>query len=158
MIRLACDSDRLSSLVETNVVLTYSDLVPGTAALRELEHRFPLSEVGLIDRGLGDPTGAATIADIGEPGTLTPAQMADWFAVKRAQGWSCLTGYGLLATLAEVGQLAGPHGWWRWFARWGTVLRVPGHPDAMLQFDNDPDEHVDWTIIRNPHWHPRARS
>jgi hypothetical protein len=156
MIRLACDSDRLASLVETNVVLTYSDLVPGTAALRDLEHRFPLSEIGLIARGLGDPTGAATIADV-EAGTLSLAQAGDWLIAKRAQGWSCLTFYGSQTTLANLAQMVGPHGWWRWFARWGTVLKVPGHPDAMLQFDNDPDEHVDWTLIRNPHWHPRAR-
>jgi hypothetical protein len=157
MIRLACDSDRLSSLVETNVVLTYSDLVPGTAALRDLEHRFPASEIGLIDRGLGDPTGAATIADV-ESGTLSPAQAAAWLIIKRAQGWSNITLYGSLPALATMEQLAGPHGWWRWFARWGTVLKAPGHPDAMLQFDNDPDEHLDWSLIRNPHWHPRARS
>lgn len=156
MIRLACDSDRLSSLVETNVVLTYSDLVPGTAALRELEHRFPLSEVGLIDRGLGDPTGAATIADV-ETGTLSPAKAAEWLVIKRAQGWSNITLYGSQGTLPAMEQLAGPHGWWRWFARWNSVLQVPAHPDAMVQFDNDPAEHLDWTLIRNPHWHPRAR-
>lgn len=157
MIRLACDSDRLSALAETDVVLTYSDLIAGTTELQALELRFPHSEIGLIDRGLGDPTGQATIANI-EPGALVPAQMPAWFGAKRAAGWSNVTGYGLAATLAEVEQLAGPHGWWRWFARWGTVLQVPGHPEAMLQFDNDPDEHLDWSIIRNPHWHPRARS
>lgn len=158
MIRLACDSDRLSSLVETPVVLTYADLVPTSHALAALEARFAHSEVGLIDRGLGDPLGVATIADVGEPDTLPAARMADWFDLKRGAGWSCVTGYGSLATLQHVEQLAGRHGWWRWFARWGTVLQAPGHPDAMLQFDSDPAAHVDWSIIRNPNWHPRARS
>jgi hypothetical protein len=156
MIRLACDSDRLGSLVETPVVLTYSDLIPNAVALAKLEARFPHSEVGLIDRGLGDPTGQATIANV-EPRSITPADMPGWLAAKHRESWSCLTAYGLAATLADVEHVAGPHGWWRWFARWGSVLQADGHPDAMLQFDNDPVGHVDWTIIRNPQWHPRAR-
>ncbi|MGH3284416.1 MAG: hypothetical protein ACRDPD_06985 [Streptosporangiaceae bacterium] len=156
MIRLACDSDELAKLVECPVVLTYSDLVPDAAALKALEHRFPDSEVGLIDRGLGDPTGQATIADI-ETGTLALAQVTSWLAGKRHDGWSCLTIYGSFSTLAQVDREAGPHKWWRWFARWGTTLQVPGHPGAMLQFDSDGPEHLDWSIIRNPHWHPRAR-
>ena len=157
MIRLACDSDRLSSLVETAVVLTYADLVPTHGELLALEARFPHSEVGLIARGLGDPLGLATIADI-EAGALAPAAMPDWFAKKRAEGWSCVTGYGPRTLLEQTAQLAGPHGWWRWFASWGSTLQVPGHPDAMVQFDNDVIEHVDWSMIRNPNWHPRARA
>lgn len=156
MIRLACDSDRLSSLVETNIVLTYSDLVPNAGVLASLERRFPASEIGLIDRGLGDPTGQATIADV-ETGTHAAGDMLAWVAGKRRAGWSNVTVYGAMPTLAEVGSIVGPHDWWRWFARWNSVLRVPGHPDAMIQFDSDSAEHVDWSLIRNPHWHPRAR-
>lgn len=156
MIRLACDSDQLARLVETQVVLTYTDLITDMSGLAMLEKRFPHSEIGLIDRGLGDPTGQATIANV-EPGALTPAQAAVFLGAKRHDGWSCVTGYGLASALAEVEQIAGPHNWWRWFARWGTVLEIPERPAAMLQFDNDPVEHLDWSIIRNPHWHPRAR-
>src|SRR6266702_3604286 len=143
MIRLACDSDRLSSLVETPVVLTYSDLIPSIGVLDSLERRFPSSEIGLIDRGLGDPTGQATIANV-EARSKTPAEMPGWLAAKTAQGWSCLTVYGKADIIAVVEHTAGvhAHGWWRWFARWGSVLEVPGHPAAMLQFDSDPEAHV----------------
>lgn len=157
-LRFACDSDNLADLVGTDVVLTYSDLVKTADELQALERRFPGSEIGLFDRGLGDPTGQATIIDV-ERGARSAADVPHFLQEKTGQGWANPTVYLLPSSLGDVERAAGGAGWWRMFASFGAGLSVPGHPLAMVQFIDSTriGAHIDLTVIHNPHWHPRAR-
>jgi hypothetical protein len=158
-LRFACDSDNLADLVGTDVVLTYSDLVRTDDELQVLARRFPGSDIGLIDRGLGDPTGQATIIDV-ESGARTAADVPGWLEEKTGQGWANLTVYLQPGSLDAVERAAGGAGWWRWFASWGAGLAVAGHPLAMVQFVDSAriGQHIDLSVIHNPHWHPRVHT
>jgi hypothetical protein len=155
-IRLACDSNNPDALIETDIVLTYSDLIPHEGAHQELKARFPRSVVELIDRGLGDPTGRATILDV-ERGARSPSQAPGWFDDKHQAGLRWLTVYASLVTMRQVDTAMGKRtGWWRWFAYWGNGLVVPGHDHAAIQFASDKmlGARVDLSLFPNPAWHP----
>jgi hypothetical protein len=156
MIRFACDSNDLDALIETNIVLTYSDLIRTDQAHQELKARFPRSVVELIDRGLGDPTGRATIVDV-ERGAYGPAQAPGWFDRKHEAGLRWLTVYASLVNMRIVDTAMGNRtGWWRWFAYWGNGLAVPGYPHAAIQFAADRmlGARADLSLFPNPAWHP----
>jgi hypothetical protein len=158
MIRLACDSDDLSALIHTEIVLTYTDLIRNDAEHQALKGRFPGSVVELIDRGLGDPTGRSTLIDV-ESGARRPADVPGWFDKQHKAGLRWLTVYGTSSTLSAVSVVMGKReGWWRWFAMWGNGLAVPGHQLAMLQFASDEmlGAKVDLSIVRNDDWHPQS--
>lgn len=157
MIRLACDSDDLSALVHTDVVLTYSDLIKTDAEHQALKARFAGSVVELIDRGLGDPTGRATVLDV-ERGARTPADCPGWFDKQHAAGLSWLTVYHSLDRFSDVDTAMGHRsGWWRWIAMWGHGLVVPGRPTVMLQFTDGAriGARVDLSAVHNDAWHPQ---
>jgi hypothetical protein len=156
MIRLACDSNDLGALIETPIVLTYTDLIPDDRAHKALKARFPQSVVELIDRGMGDPTGRATILDV-ETGAATPLHAVGWHAHQHAAGLRWLTIYATLDNMRTVEEIMSPgDDWWRWFARWGNGLEIPGHPHAAIQFASDImlGARVDLSLFPNPAWHP----
>jgi len=144
LVRFAVDSDDLSQLFPADFVRTYSDLIRNTGDLAALRARFPDSVVELIDRGLGDPTGAATIANI-EPGALTAAEGADRIRAWHAEGRPDLIAYCDQALIANV------------VAAWGQLV-IAGHPSAQVQFANAGmlGLHADLTIIWNPAYRARA--
>src|SRR5258708_35521836 len=91
MSRLMYDSDVIDALPRDAMAATYSDLIPSLTALQRLRREFPFG-VALIDRGLGDPTGEATILDI-ERGARTPADAPGWYDRKKADHLGDLTVY-----------------------------------------------------------------
>ncbi len=152
--RLACDSDDLASLIGTPFVRTYADLITSPKVLDELRSRFPDSIIELIDRGLGDPGGIATIADV-ESGALTIAQLPAWFDERHGRGLRDLVSYCSLDNLpAVIKALDGrPH--WNWIA-WFGHLFVPERPDAQVQFapSSALGIHVDLTLVPNYRYRP----
>ena len=156
LVRFAVDSDDLSQLFPADFVRTYSDLIRNTGDLAALRARFPDSVVELIDRGLGDPTGAATIANI-EPGALTAAEGADRIRAWHAEGRPDLIAYCDQALIANVVAACRDLSYWHWIAAWGQLV-IAGHPSAQVQFANAGmlGLHADLTIIWNPAYRARA--
>lgn len=160
-LRWAADSEHLGALIELRGIdyaMTYADLFGDLATLDKFRARMAPTVVLLGDRGLGDPTGLATWCDV-EAHANGPAGAAQFLATQRAGGKvdpGQLTIYTGMGQLAAVETACGPHGWWRWIARWGDGLTAPGHPMAMLQFASDTmlGAEVDLSIIRQPGWHP----
>jgi hypothetical protein len=152
--RLACDSDQLDALIATPFVRTYSDLITDPAQLNQLVARFPDSHVELIDRGLGDRSGLASIADI-ETGALKIGQVRDWLGAKHAAGHQDLVVYCDRDNLDAVVQACDGMGYWHWIAAPGQLV-VPSHPDAQVQFAfaSGLGAHVDLTIIPNFRYRP----
>jgi hypothetical protein len=156
--RLACDSDNVSALVQTPLVFTYADLFRTEQELQNLKARFPLSRVKLIHRGLGDPLGKATIVDI-EHGALTMKQgeqfMRQWVAEKRPFPTAYFNRSEMSAIDSALKDLKG---WWRWIATLDGTMRVPQHPNAMVQFANAAmaGTHVDMSIVYWPQYEPTS--
>lgn len=158
MIRLACDSDNLDALLPTPVIMTYSDLIPSAGAMAGLHERFPRSVILLIDRGLGDPTGRASIADV-ERGALTVTQLPAWWDQKHAAQIPFLTVYASLDRIPEVDDALGTgRNHWRWIASWQAGIGVPAYPSAMHQFVNGKllSARVDLSAVLNENYCPQA--
>lgn len=155
-VRWACDSDELAALIGTDFVRTYSDLIPDRDALAALERRFAGSAVELIDRGLGDPTGLASIADV-ERGSLTVADVPGWLDRKHAAGVDWLTLYSAEASLEDVIAAAAGRSHWNWAASWGRM--TVAHPAAgQVQCANSAmlGLHIDLTVIWETGYRPAA--
>lgn len=160
MIRFACDSDSLADLAPTPLIFTYADLIRSAAEYSALTTRFPRSVVKLIDRGLGDPAGlAATAMADDETGALTSAQAGARIRAWLAEGRQFVTGYANRSTMPSLeAELAGVTGWWRWFATLDGTMRIPGHPDAMVQFAGAQvtGGRFDLSVVWNGAYHPEA--
>jgi hypothetical protein len=166
MIRVALDSDNLASLPAgiAPLLLSYSDLFPTLAALRDFEAARPGSEVVLIDRDLGDPTGLATIADV-EPGALTPPDLPFWFDRKTGQGLAYLTVYSDRYNLPDCdnalkGTPYEEH--WRWVATLDGTCFISGMDPfvrpAVVQVLNaeSTGRDFDLSLVNEDGWHPVA--
>jgi len=121
------DSDQLDAFPVgiAELLATYSDLVPTTASLRAFEEHHRFAKVLLIDRGEGDPTGLASIADV-EKLALKVGELRGWFERKQAAGIEYLTAYSDRSTLPAIdAALKGLHPW-HWVATLdGTVVIDP---------------------------------
>ena len=160
MYRLACDSDNLSALVHTPVILTYADLIHTQADLDALRDRFPGSMVKLIDRGLGDPAAVATAvtASDTEPGARTVADTVRLIRQWVSTGVPYPTAYANRSTMPLIiSALAGVKGWWPWWATLDGTMRIAGHENDMVQFAGSgmTGGHYDLTAIYNDNWHPQ---
>lgn len=157
MIRFAFDSDRLDALgTDAPVVITYSDLVHDFGAWAK-EH------VGqscvLIDRGMGDPTGMATVIDV-ERGSHKVADIPGWLDAKEKQHMRYLTAYVNRDNLEAADKAIGGRVCWRWVATLDGTLHIPGLPagkkPALVQFANGDalGLHCDASVVWQPDWHP----
>lgn len=128
MIRTAIDSDRLDIIMACNglapILLTYSDLVP---VFEVLQSKLTHSKLVLIDRGLGDPSGQASVADI-ETGLMKPADFPGWLDKKHAAGIDDLTSYCNRSTLPEVDNAAAGKTFYRWVATLDGTCSISGFP------------------------------
>src|SRR5579862_7204604 len=100
MIRVAIDSDNLGDLPAgvAPILMTYADLIASRAQLAELEDHHRGSEIVLMDRGLGDPLGLSSEADV-ETGALSPGHLPGWFDKRTAAHVDYLTVYCNKSTL-----------------------------------------------------------
>jgi hypothetical protein len=162
MIRIMLDSDKLGDLPSSAAPLlsTYSDLIGSPAALRELQAHHAGSKIVLIDRGMGDPTGLASVADT-ETGALAPSQLPAWFGRKQRHQVPFLTSYCNRDNLAECDRELQGVTHWRWVATLdGTaVLALPGYtplrrPAVIQVLGADKiGVHADLSLVYNDSWH-----
>jgi len=157
MIRTAMDTDNLAALDGAfPIIMTYSDLVPVPS---QLQVRFPNSELVLIDRKLGDPSGQASIIDI-EPGAWDVSEARSWFEAKIAARVPFLTAYSDRAELAAIdAALAGvPH--FRWIATLDGTVHIPGYTPlrspAVVQILDAAHSGapIDISLVLEDNWHP----
>ncbi len=159
MIRLIFDSDQIGQLPRDAMAATYSDLVPAMAELANYQAQFPHGLV-LIDRGLGDPTGAATVLDV-ESGAHRAGDAPGWYDRKRKAGHVSLTVYASRSTMPEVDAALGDtrHAW-HWYATLDGTMHItgrqPGAGPAVVQFATAAmlGFHADCSVVWNDGWHP----
>jgi hypothetical protein len=158
-VRFMIDTDDLSKLTgHVELLATYSDLVPNPAELRK---EFPDSTLILINRGLGDPSGEASVADI-EPGALTVAQAVAWYDDAHARGVRYLTAYHDRDMAAEVAAGFGHRPHFNWDATLDGTAFIRGfdplHSPAVIQVLSsvELDYHADGNLVYEDQWHPRA--
>lgn len=156
-VRFMLDSDNLSDLDPVAELLaTYSDLVPDAKAFRQ---KFPDNTVILIDRGLGDPSGEATVFDI-ERGALTIPQAVAEYDRKHAAGVDYLTGYVDRANLDAFNQAFGDRHVYRWIATLDGTSHIQGlralHAPAAIQClpESDLGIHADGSLVFEDYWNP----
>lgn len=157
MIRFAADTDDLNLLSDHfELQFTYSDLVTDLTALRR---KYPNSEIGLIDRGLGDPTGEATIFDI-ETGALTLSEAVLHYDDARARGLSYLTIYHDRARASEVNAAFGARKPYQWWATLDGTAHIAGYDPlfgpAIIQCLNATalGARIDGSLVYEDSWHP----
>lgn len=168
MIRVMLDSDKLGDLPPgiAPLLATYSDLVPTIAFLALLQEHHKGSEIVLIDRGLGDPTGLASIIDR-EDGAVPLGQLVPKYQSMVDRHVRFPTVYSDrndLAACDEVLAAAGFDEHWRMVATLdGTAwLELPGyqplHRPAVIQCLSAAMTgiHADGSLVLNPGWHPAA--
>ena len=160
MPRLMFDSDKPLDLPITGDLLaTYADLI-GAAELATLRHRW--RGVVLIERGLGDPLGLASVIDI-EAHAEGVGAARPWLTRKHGAGVHYLTTYCNRATVAAVD--AAVHGLphWRWIATLDGTAHIagmaPGHHPAAVQCLNAAmlGFHADASVVWADAWNPTTR-
>lgn len=157
MIRFMLDSDKLDDLTgHAGILGTYSDLVTDLPALRR---RFPASEIVLFDRGLGDPTGEASIFDI-EPGALTIDKAVQRFDEQHSRGIPFLTTYCDRTDVDAVRERFGFRDPWRMIATLDGTAHIGElralHDPAVIQCLSAAElgMHGDGSLVFNDGWHP----
>jgi hypothetical protein len=156
-IRVLLDTNVLSALDPAcELLATYSDLVPDPAAL---EAKFPNSHLIYIDRGLGDPSGKASVADI-ETGALTINDVPGWLDRKEAAGIKYRTIYESRGEIDAIQAAAGKRTFWHWVATLdGTafIARFRAlHGPAVVQIlpSSKLGYHADLSLVFEDGWHP----
>lgn len=150
---LMVDTDQPAVLADPRCnglrVATYADLITH-AMVRQFADRLVV-----IDRGLGDPLGLATVADI-EDGLLTVAEGADKIRHWTAQGRQYITAYHDRALWAEVTTAVAPLKPWNWVATLDGTLNPDGKYPAAVQFAGEAQAgfHVDVSLVWQDAWHP----
>jgi len=157
MIRLAIDSDVLPGVAgRFPLIFTYSDLVPDYAAFAA---RYPSSEVVLIDRGLGDPTGLASVIDV-ETGARAPQDIPGWVRDKTSRDIRWLMVYCNRSNLDACRAAVRDRSVYWWVATLdGTLAIPPSMPLAgptMVQFagENLTGVHCDVSLVLDEHYRP----
>ena len=163
MIRFMLDTDTPDAdLPASHLFATYADLVPSTAAFGDLRARRPGSVIVLIDRGLGDPLGSASVCDIEPKAIWPPSKFGPWFARKHAAGIEYLTAYCSRSDLSAV-FAAGPFPGtvWHWVATLDGTAHVigftAGHAPAAVQCLSAAmlGYHADGSLVFEDGWHPQ---
>lgn len=138
MTRIAFDSDKPGNLpANAQVVLTYSDLIADHAAYDALLRAHQGRSVVLIDRGLGDPTGLASVIDV-ENGAHKTSDIPGWLDKKLKEKIDFLTVYVNRSNLAAARTAAGNRATLWWVATLDGTMHVDGFPagkaPALVQF------------------------
>lgn len=160
-VRFMIDTDDLSLLTgHVELLATYGDLVTDLA---QLQHEFPNSTIILINRGLGDPTGKTSVADI-EPGAMTIAQALAWYDEQRSKGIEFLTTYHDRNDAPAVASAFAGRPHFNWDATLDGTAHIAGyHPlegpaavqclsATMLGY------HADGSLVFRDDWHPTRQS
>lgn len=162
-IRVMLDTDVLGDLTDHSELLaTYSDLIPNEAALTALQKKYPDSEIILIDRGLGDPTGKSSVADV-ETGAMTVAEAPIWYDRQAKAGVKFLTVYVNRSNLSAVDAAMGSRKHYRWIATLDGTTDIPGftplHAPAAVQIlpASKLGIHADLSLVMQDGWHPRPK-
>lgn len=162
-IRVMLDSDVLNDLTDHSELLaTYSDLIPNETALTALQQKYPDATIILIERGLGDPTGKSSVIDI-ETGAATPADGPIWYDKQHKAGIKYLTVYVNRSNLAAVDAAMGSRVFYRWIATLDGTLAIPGfdplHAPAAVQIlpASKIGVHADLSLVLQDKWHPRPK-
>ncbi len=157
MIRTMIDSDKVDALGQhTHIVATYSDLVHDFDAYRKAH---PHQRALLIDRGIGDPTGEATIMDI-EPHAMKAADVPGWFDRKHAAGKEFLTAYSDRNDYPAIVHAAGARKLWHWIATLDGTMHIDGftplHGPAAVQIlgASQTGLSVDFSVVLEDAWNP----
>lgn len=157
MIRFMIDTDQLAKLTgHAELLATYSDLVTDLPALRT---KYPRSEIILIDRGLGDPTGHASVFDM-EPGALDLEKVVAKYDDANRRGIKYLTVYHDRADTGAVAKAMGARRYYNWIATLDGTAHVQGydplHSPAIIQVLSaaELDYHADGSLVFEDSWHP----
>lgn len=157
MIRFMIDTDDLSKLTHhAELLATYSDLVPNLA---DLQAKYPASKIILIDRGLGDPTGLASVFDI-EPGALSITSAVAKYDDAKRRGIQFLTAYHDRAEAAAVKAGFGDRNPWHWYATLDGTAHITGYSPlagpAVIQVlaSNSLDYRADGSLVYEDGWNP----
>ena len=124
--RVMLDTDTPAELtkgskVRAPILATYADLV-GAVMLAQL--RASWAQVLLIDRGLGDPLGKASIIDV-ERGTHSAADAPAWYDRQHKAGVKYLTVYANRASQGAANAAMGKRPFYRWIATLDGTAHVP---------------------------------
>lgn len=156
-IRFMIDTDNLTDLTgHVEILATYSDLVPVPA---NLQAKFPHSVIVLIDRGLGDPSGEASVFDI-EPGALTIAEAVSKYDAQKAKGVKYLTAYHDRAETDAVKAGFGKRPVYHWIATLDGTAHIqafkPLFTPAVIQCLSATElgYHADGSLVLEDSWHP----
>lgn len=157
-IRFMLDSDVPHDLTgHAELIMTYSDLFPHPAELRAT---FPNSEIILIDRGNGDPSGEATVMDI-ETGALTIGDAPSRYDTWRREKRKFITVYVNRQNMESVSQAMGDRPHFQGVATLDGTVTIPRfnplHTPAFVQcFRSDMlGMHGDGSLVLEDNWHPR---
>ena len=161
MIRVMLDTDQPEQLtgskIRAPILATYADLMGPPASLLDLRKEWP--QVVLIDRGLGDPRGLATVIDI-ERGTHGPGDAPAWYDRQHKAGLHHLTVYCDRAILPAVNAAMGARSYFRWVATLDGTAHVapftPGQGPAAVQIlpADRLGFHADLSLVLEDWWHP----
>lgn len=138
MTRIAFDSDNPAALpAGAQIVLTYSDLIKDEPAYGLLSRAHEGRPVVLIDRGLGDPTGLASVIDV-ETGAHKIGDIPGWLDAKAKADVAYRTVYVDRSNyLAAKAAIASRTGYYWWIATLDGTAHVdtfrPGEGPALVQ-------------------------
>jgi hypothetical protein len=156
-IRFMLDTDNLADLTEhAELLATYADLVPDFHAE---QRKYPRSILILIDRGLGDPSGMASVFDI-ERGADTVSAAVARYDVQAAKGIKYLTAYHDRADTDTVRAAFGTRKPYHWIATLDGTATITGfkplHEPAAIQCFGAAllGYHADGSLVLEDTWHP----
>jgi|SRR5215831_14964453 len=162
MIRVMLDTDDSAQLTATPIraaiLATYADQVDA-GVLADLKRSWP--QVVLIDRGMGDPLGRASVIDV-EKGARLPGDVPAWISHQRARGIKYLTVYANRSTMPSVDSVMAGHGagFYRWYATDDGTAHIagyrPGLTPAAVQIAGADSLgfHADLSLAFEDQWHP----
>ena len=157
MLRFALDSDDPNALDDSaHILLTYSDLIQDPKAWRD---KHPGRACVLIDRGLGDPSGEASVWDV-EKGALRVEQLPEKYDAAHERKVKYLTVYCSRDTLPAVATAMGRRNYWLWVATLDGSIAISGHtplrgPAAIQCFSAEMlGIHADGSVVTEPSWNP----
>lgn len=152
-VRAACDTEHLDALVPMPVIFTYADLFRHRDEYLALCDKFPHSDIVLGDRGLGDPAGLSTWADV-ERFALQPEHAPRWYDRQHDAGHRDLTVYGSLDNYPAIDAAMGQRSFFRFVAAWGNA-RIRQHPWAIVQVVPGTQINAMWDfdLVWDTNWH-----
>jgi hypothetical protein len=154
------DTDESAGLtasgIRADLLATYADQVDAKV-LAGLKASWP--QVVLIDRGLGDPLGKASVIDV-ETGAHRPADAPGWYDRQHGRGIKYLTAYANRSSQPAVSAAMGKRQFYRWIATLDGTAHVtpytPGKTPAAVQCLGAAalGFHADLSLVFEDWWNP----